>query len=442
MIEPPQRGILSGSKFARDFKDVIKDAPEDFFSHFPAGDKSTVPGAGKKSQERAGGFNWTPYEPMKRSLNWRAGVCGDLKNGRQEHIRGGQYYFNGRIIRTYRKGGILKVGHAIIAHHNGFIEVHVCDVQKCGGEISEKCFQRGFCYQLQRARNSKCDSGLAKECAPIDRNYPGRWYLPCSRNRRSGFEIYPAENALFRLPNGLTCEHCVLQWYWTSANNCNPPGVLEYFQGPDAPRNWGNCAGQGGAVGGFARSQKKCGGREFPEEYYQCADIRITNDAARSGRRDRRRADNRSTPPATSEPNRRTEKRQKSSKSTDPSNGRKRYGNNSGKRAKNGDTRNPLKRIKLYADGKVVRKVRSKDRFNVSKYKRLTFKANTYHHVDELEFYINGKYAWTERSWPYYMFGDSGSKPYYWSSPIMNRRFTLEIRAEGYSLKVSVMLVR
>lgn len=66
----------------------------------------------------------------------------------------------------------------------------------------------------------------------------------------------------------------MIQWYWTAANTCNPPGVHEYFSGPDAP-NWQNCPGQGGAVNGWSWNKPTCGGSLFPEEYFQCADIRI-----------------------------------------------------------------------------------------------------------------------------------------------------------------------
>ena len=95
---------------------------------------------------------------------------------------------------------------------------------------------------------------------------------------------------LFQLPRDFKCEHCVLQWYWTSANTCNPPGVVEYFEGPNGPKHWGKCLGQGGAIGGFTKVQKSCGAdtdmKRFPEEYYQCADVRIDDvggDEYRSG---------------------------------------------------------------------------------------------------------------------------------------------------------------
>lgn len=197
-------------------------------------------------------------------------------------MKSGVYYYNGKIVATYKQGGMLNVEVGINAHHNGYIEMHICDVNKCpGGEISEKCFQMGFCYKLDRAWVKECQTGYSKRCAPIDRNYPGRWYLPCYgyRDRSGVIARYGMDGTMmFKLPEHLQCRHCVLHWYWTSANTCNPPGVLEYFDGPDRPRGWGNCPGQGGARGGVARNQRPCGGGyrgKIPEEYMSCADVTI-----------------------------------------------------------------------------------------------------------------------------------------------------------------------
>ena len=79
----------------------------DLRAHFPAGDKDPEPGAGYCSQMAAVPY-WTPFEPTKRNLKRRAGVCGDLKNGHvQEHMKGGGrngrdgwLYYRGQITRT------------------------------------------------------------------------------------------------------------------------------------------------------------------------------------------------------------------------------------------------------------------------------------------------------------------------------------------------------
>lgn len=93
----------------------------------------------------------------------------------------------------------------------------------------------------------------------------------------------------FRLPNGFTCRHCVLHFYYASADRCNPPGVLEYFHGPDRPRRWGRCTGGGGAIGGFSLNAPCTAYGKFSEEYYNCADIEIRPRGGWNMQRRRRR---------------------------------------------------------------------------------------------------------------------------------------------------------
>lgn len=254
-------------------------APVDIKPHFPAGNKTAFPGSGLRSQMySAGPPGWVPFLPLSSLFRWRYGVCGDPRSPNQEHLRGGKYYHNAKIVGTYVQGEEISIEVKINAHHNGFIEIHLCDVDKCNGEISENCFKKRHCVQLQRAPDEECDSGMSKRCGPIDRNYPGRWYFPCSTVPNTGkfFEIYGENNRIsYLLPKDLSCEHCVLQWFWTAANSCNPPGVIEYFDGPDGPKNWGDCPGQGGAKGGVARNQGPCGKERFAEEYLQCSDIKV-----------------------------------------------------------------------------------------------------------------------------------------------------------------------
>lgn len=285
---PNPRGSLRNLT-AHIFNLVDEKAPVDYKPHFPAGSRNSHPGSGLRSQmATVYPYDWEPFTPLSPSFRWRSGVCGDLKRLQpQPHLRGGKFYYDGgRTVETYKSGSVISIGMSINAHHNGFMQLHLCDISKCPGhgkkDISEECFRkRGACIALNRSNNSNCDSGRSTRCAPIDRNYPGRWYFPCTTYAGNDVKIerygYGVENTiLYNLPRDLECENCVLQWFWSAANSCNPPGVLEYFDGPDRPRAWGTCFSQGGGSGGVTRVQKACGGRRFPEEYINCADIRIT----------------------------------------------------------------------------------------------------------------------------------------------------------------------
>lgn len=288
---PRQRGIVCPFHWSPRFWlkplrpwPYCRGAPKrwDWKFHFPAGDKSVgADNIALRSQIRAAGrAGWTPYEPTRRGFVFRAGACGDTKWGKQHHLRGGRYYWPRRkpaIVATYVQGGTFTATLKITenAHHNGYVEFILCDVKKCGGEISKGCLRNGrICRKLVRKWEFRCELGRSKDCAPIDPNYPTRWYLPCSRTigtKRHDFY----KNVRYLLPGNVVCKHCVIQWYWVSGNQCNPPGLVHYFRGPRGPRWWGNCRGQSNARGGYAGWMKTCGGRRFSEEYYQCADIRI-----------------------------------------------------------------------------------------------------------------------------------------------------------------------
>lgn len=281
LTRPNPRGSLTSTTQHIDYQ-VDSNAPIDRYAHFPAGRKTTKAGSGKRQQwENSKGKDWTEFDPTNSTFVWRSSVCGDGKYGPFEHLKGGRYYYEGKIVQHFQRGGVVNVEVAINAHHNGFFELRLCNLDRCpGGEISPKCFQLGYCYKLNRVPVPRCEKGYSTECGPIDQLRKHRWYLPCYpfKKKSAAIQRFGKSGSMqYALPKWLTCKHCVLHWFWSSANNCNPPGVLEYFNGPNSPK-WGNCVGQSGARGGVARDQKLCGGKDidgFPEEYMACADIQI-----------------------------------------------------------------------------------------------------------------------------------------------------------------------
>lgn len=396
MIYPPQRGVLNGFEFSR-IPIYDPKATVDWFAHFPAGDKNPQPGSALRSQKREAGWRgWNPYEPTRKGFRFRAGVCGDLK-WRPEHLRGGRYYNRGRVTATLIQGGILSVDLAVTTHHNGFVELRLCDVQRCGGEISEECLRGKHCYLLKRAWDASCESRRDRGCAPIDRAYPSRWYLPCSSG---GTDIYGRGKIRYRLPPKLVCEHCVLQWYWVSANSCNPPGVVAFFKSNRSPL-WGNCPGQGEARGGWRRWEALCEGKRFTEEYYQCADVRV-------------RSKSRKQPITAKKP----VTRRRSS--------------------------GPIRAIEFYADGASRQSLFDGQTANIDtrRYKKLTFVVNTFRRVRSVDFYFNDKKWWVEKKLPYVFGGETGKKYNSWNKPWFNRGFKLQVRAEGSKMTVFIKLWR
>lgn len=438
MNHPNPRGCLAKRKFIP--VGVDNSAPIDKKAHYPAGDKTNSPGAGSKSQRDALFPDlWKPFTPLKRHYKWGFGVCGDLK-GNRLHLKpangkksGYSFYYGGKIVAKYEEGGIIDVGMTVNAHHNGFIELHICDVQKCGGEISENCFREGHCKQLKRAPNGDCDNGMSKLCGPIDRKYKGRWYLPCSQVKPNSdeYEFFGKNDKTiqYKLPERLTCKHCVLQWYWTSASTCNPEGVVSYFEGPDGPKNWGNCQGQGGAVGGYTTRQKKCGSTHrddhYPEEYVMCADIAIV-------------AKGRTPVAPPTDPRKTTPPKRKRAHDLDGS----KHGYNVAKHRAKGN--GPIRDLVLIGDGKRVVSLHDKSKIDVSKLRDITIEAlmAADAEVEKVRFFVDDVLQGSRKEIPYVMYGWENGEPVPWKGVPFNKEVTIKAHCLGDTDKVRVTLVR
>lgn len=99
------------------------------------------------------------------------------------------------------------------------------------------------------------DSELA-QAQPINEKYPFLYYLRpicyygqtrigdgnMSAMRTTDiYDSYPKMQAKFRLPQGLSCDKCVMQMHWITANSCIPPTYQEFT----FPAKYENCPGDG-----------------------------------------------------------------------------------------------------------------------------------------------------------------------------------------------------
>ncbi|GFX66790.1 chitin-binding type-4 domain-containing protein [Trichonephila clavipes] len=148
----------------------------------------------------------------------KCGICGDawdLPEPRPNEDGG--KYGKGIVVRTYKAGQEFTSTVFIVANHEGYFEFKLCPV-KPGVKIDQDCLDQH-------------PVGLA--------DGSGNRYI-LKRGIKGNLDIK------LKLPNGLKCDRCVLQYHWKAANN------------------WGICEDGKGRMG--------CG----PQEYFRaCADIRI-----------------------------------------------------------------------------------------------------------------------------------------------------------------------
>lgn len=126
--------------------------------------------------------------------------------------KGGKFFtagsVGGEIQATYNSGGVFETEFIITAHHRGVLTLRLCDQPN----VTEECLQK---YPpLQRVRFE--DDNLIR-AQPINPSYPEFFYLNprCALGLDSSINAYRMK-ARWKLPDGVACENCVLQMWWTT----------------------------------------------------------------------------------------------------------------------------------------------------------------------------------------------------------------------------------
>lgn len=177
------------------------------------------------------------------------GLCGDPFGSYLDNPPSNFKAMPCEIQETYQEGGIIKAQVDISANHGGFFELSVCDSM----EITQECFDRN------KLRTVEKDSE--------------QWHImtrtiddPSPQRPESYFMDW-------KLPEGLSCEHCVVQWSWWTAHNCLYPCEKEvcgfyadlrnYVVRPDAEWDMKYCETKYPVKG------------QQPQMFRNCADIKI-----------------------------------------------------------------------------------------------------------------------------------------------------------------------
>lgn len=220
------------------------------------------------------------YSRYRSDNRMHAGLCGD-ELGNADHMIGGMYvpFDKAPIVAGYEPGSVVDFAVQIDTNHNGYFSFYLCNLDACGtDDIEQKCF-RNHCQQLERVPTAQCENpGEAQnyECGPIDKDQPGRWYVPC--RGRGKVKGGGKGTMKYRIPSNVNCKHCVVQMYWVTANSCNPTNIKKYFQSKPFGSS---CGGDGGSVGGINPTLRDCGGGVFPEEFWGCADVAVHSGASK-----------------------------------------------------------------------------------------------------------------------------------------------------------------
>ncbi|OWF42440.1 uncharacterized protein LOC110461062 [Mizuhopecten yessoensis] len=147
----------------------------------------------------------------------QCGICGDPFQGPRNNEAGGRYAA-GIIGRNYKAGQTIDIGVEITANHFGFFEFRLCPNNDVHKVATQEC--------------------LDKHLLTLDNAAGTRYYLGGRRG---------TINLKAKLPEGLTCSQCVLQWRYKTGNSY-----------------------------GYAPNGTYCIGCGLQEMFYGCSDISIS----------------------------------------------------------------------------------------------------------------------------------------------------------------------
>ncbi|GBF92563.1 hypothetical protein Rsub_05177 [Raphidocelis subcapitata] len=205
----------------------------------------------------------------------RRGGCGD-------RFDAPRYAAPGPVRAAYRAGQTVNVDVALMSNHAGRFAVQVCDLM-----AGRQAQAQGRCYDLRLAASpnptrffflpnvrggwgggnwggdepSYGDGTFSAYPMPaISSGWGCTNQATCDSFR--GMWVYRTQ---WQLPGNFTCEHCKLQWTWTTGHNC-----------------WPTCdAGDASLQCTNRQPFPACGqpGAGYPEEFVNCADISVSEKA-------------------------------------------------------------------------------------------------------------------------------------------------------------------
>ena len=124
-------------------------------------------------------------------MDGKCGICGDPYGfAIREHEAPGGAYANGIIVAKYQAGQTIEVEIEITANHKGFFVFKLCENNNLQADKDQSCFENHV-LDVVNGDGKKYYVGT----------YNG-WYKP-----------------VVKLPDGVTCAQCILQWDYTAGNS-------------------------------------------------------------------------------------------------------------------------------------------------------------------------------------------------------------------------------
>lgn len=207
-----------------------------------------------------------PKEDCPHCLNiggteGRCGVQADTNYDVPKSISGNTMPPDPQI--SAQRGSQITVDLVLTAHHKGHFEFKACAVSSPAESPSQACFDKN---PLTLVRDELYGS-------MPDESHPTRAYIPPSSYDGLQYDSSGVQGSLYRytlqLPADAVGGLVLLQWHYLTANSCVFPGYDNY----DFPEEWGNM----GYGTDLCPNPLPADGRGVPEQFWNCAEMRITD---------------------------------------------------------------------------------------------------------------------------------------------------------------------
>jgi len=155
------------------------------------------------------GFN-TPKDYTDNALNCggfgtqhkvnggKCGICGDPWNGPKENEAPGGIYATGTIVAQYTEGQVIDIDVRITTNHKGYFQFKMCENNNIHQDSDQSCFDKHI-LEFADGSGTKVNVGEG--------------------NKLFSYKL--------KLPEGVTCDQCVIQWHYQGGNDwgCDPDGT-------------------------------------------------------------------------------------------------------------------------------------------------------------------------------------------------------------------------
>jgi hypothetical protein len=136
------------------------------------------------------GMNCGGFSVQWQQNSGKCGICGENYSLEPKKFEKNGSMYKGYIVKTYQQGEIITVNVEITANHLGYFQFMICNLDQMLSDATTDCLNKTY---LKEATSNQTKIYIQSQ---------------------TGY-IYTK----LKLPDQLTCNHCVFQWKYNTGNS-------------------------------------------------------------------------------------------------------------------------------------------------------------------------------------------------------------------------------